>query len=189
MSTDQLSEVQGGCRAPRPLRLDSAPRGWEAGSQGSAVGAARRGSRAKVLGIMALALVIFLVATAESCGNQGLPGASPGQQSTSSAAPAIPVATPTPKPAPIALSGTGSKVIDSVVLNAGSYRVSWTATGGSDNFIVHIHGANGADEGLVNEIPPNPSSGEAFFQAGGGLYVLEVKASTLSWTITFTRVG
>jgi hypothetical protein len=43
----------------------------------------------------------------------------------------------------------------------------------------------------VNEIPPNPSSGETVFDAPiTGDYYLEVAASTLTWTITpYPRVA
>jgi hypothetical protein len=64
-------------------------------------------------------------------------------------------------------------------------RVTWTARG-SDNFIVTLHGQH--DTLLVNEIPPNPASGETFLNAGGGDYDLEIQAATLTWTVTFTPI-
>ena len=89
--------------------------------------------------------------------------------------------------APRTFSGTGSKITDKFTLVSGGYKVTWQARG-SDNFIVHIHGQGGRDEGLVNEIPPDPSSGEAFFNSPGGEFYLEVRASTLTWTLTLTKV-
>lgn len=88
---------------------------------------------------------------------------------------------------PIVLTGTGSKVTDKFDLPAGSYKLTWQASGPSpDNFIVHVHGS--AEEGVVNEIPPNPSSGEASFDSSGGATYLTVEASTLTWTITITSI-
>jgi hypothetical protein len=96
-------------------------------------------------------------------------------------------ATPKPVPTPLTLTGQGSKVTPPFRLDGANYRVKWSATG-SGYFGVHIHA--GADvQGLVNEIPPNPSSGEAFFRANGGDYFLEIDASKLGWTITFESVG
>src|SRR5437773_482600 len=48
-------------------------------------------------------------------------------------------------------------------------------------------GAN--EEGLINEIPPDPSSGEASLTVDSGDYFLSVEAATLKWSITFTKVG
>jgi hypothetical protein len=81
-----------------------------------------------------------------------------------------------------------------------SYRVSWTAKGGAGSFVVSLHsapganpyftfmGAPGSDMVLVNEAPPNPSSGEAILNANGWDYTLEIKAPNLTWTITFTPI-
>jgi hypothetical protein len=104
------------------------------------------------------------------------------------AATAEPVrSTPTPRQV-ISLNEQGSKV-QPVTLEDGSYRVDWTAQGGQDNFILIIHGASNSSQHLVNEVPPNPSSGQTLFQSsGGGTYTLEIKASTLSWAITFTPI-
>jgi hypothetical protein len=88
---------------------------------------------------------------------------------------------------PITLTGTGSKVTDKFDLPAGSYKLSWQASGpSSDNFIVHVHSS--AESGVVNEIPPNPSSGEASFDSTGGPAYLTIEASTLTWTITITSI-
>jgi hypothetical protein len=131
---------------------------------------------------LALAALVVLIT---SCDSNAVPGRSPGP----SLAPVVSSPSPTPpSPKVISLSGRGSKVLSPIHLEASNYRVSWKATGGTDNFQVTLHGAPGADTLLVNEIPPNPSSGEAFLNAGGGDYVLEVKASTLVWTITFTPI-
>lgn len=89
---------------------------------------------------------------------------------------------------PRTISGTGSKVTSSFTLLEAPYRVSWSAQGERENFIVHIRNAAGGDEGLVNEIHPEPSSGEEFFDSPGGEFFLEVDASELSWTATFTKI-
>jgi hypothetical protein len=48
-----------------------------------------------------------------------------------------------------------------------------------------VHGSS--DLHLVNEIPPNPPSGETFLKVDdAGTYQLQVQASTLTWTITLT---
>lgn len=97
-----------------------------------------------------------------------------------------PTRSPTPAPTPIALSGQGSKVL-TVALAAGRYKVSWSAQG-NDNFIVKAHGAG--DLVLVNEIPPNPSSGETLLTVQDtGSYTLEVQAATLTWSMTLERLG
>ena len=130
-------------------------------------------------------LVLAALVLITSCESTAAPGRSPGPSLAPVVSSPLP---PSPSPAVVALSGQGSKVLSPVHLEASNYRVSWTATGGTDNFQVTLHGAPGSDTLLVNEIPPNPSSGEAFLNAGGGDYVLEVKASTLVWTITFTPI-
>lgn len=89
--------------------------------------------------------------------------------------------------APRRLSGAGSKVTEHFSLQAAGYKVAWSANGQNpDNFIVYIHGLSGSSENLVNEIPPDPASGEAFFQSSGGDFYLSVAASTLTWAITLT---
>jgi hypothetical protein len=105
------------------------------------------------------------------------------------AATPIPTVTPTPTPEvvqPITLSGTGSKVLDPIEVPKGFWRVSWKADGRS-NFAVKVHGQQ--DTLLVNEILPNPSSGEAALDSAGGRFVFEVQASQATWTITVTRVS
>jgi hypothetical protein len=89
---------------------------------------------------------------------------------------------------PLTLTGQGSKVTDPFHLPDGTYRVSWSAQGGPDNFIVHVHQGT-QEQGLVNEIPPNPSSGEAALTVGDGDYFLSVEAATLKWSVTFTKVA
>ena len=93
--------------------------------------------------------------------------------------------TPTPRQV-VSLNGQGSKVL-SVTLSTGSYRVDWTAQG-HDNFQLTMH-LGSQSQNLVNEIPPDPASGQALFEAPqDGAYTLELKASTLTWTITFTPI-
>jgi len=70
-------------------------------------------------------------------------------------------------------------------LPRGAYRVSWQAQGRS-NFIVRLEGSDTTH--LVNEILPNPSSGDAFARLGGGHYALDVQAAQATWSITFTPV-
>lgn len=97
-----------------------------------------------------------------------------------------------PRPSPVARqtvteSGQGSKIITPFHLGQGNYKVTWTAQG-HDNFIVHI-ALGDQTQHLVNEIPPNPSSGETlFYSPQESDYILQVEASTLSWTITFAPI-
>jgi hypothetical protein len=81
------------------------------------------------------------------------------------------------------LSGTNSKVTDPMTIPAGSYRVSWQASG-SDNFMVYIQGQDKTL--LVNEILPNPNHGEVLFTSLGGQFIVSVGASHATWQITFT---
>ncbi|MDP9403609.1 MAG: hypothetical protein M3P85_09815 [Actinomycetota bacterium] len=91
--------------------------------------------------------------------------------------------------APRTLSGTGSKVTQKFTLLEAGYRVTWSARGSdNDNFIVHIRTPDGRDRGLVNEIYPEPASGEEFFDSPGGEFFLVVDASELSWTVTLTKI-
>jgi hypothetical protein len=104
--------------------------------------------------------------------------------STATTTPTV-AATPTAAPTPQTLSGTGSKVLP-IVLAAGRYKVAWTAEG-HDNFIVTILGGGSNQVHLVNEIPPNPSSGETVLEVHDtGSYTVQVEAATLTWTITLT---
>ncbi len=80
----------------------------------------------------------------------------------------------------------GSKVL-SLAIPKGDYRVTWTAQG-NDNFIVTVIRASGDDILLVNEIPPNPSSGQFLFPSPGGTYNVEIKASTLTWKLTLDQI-
>jgi hypothetical protein len=131
--------------------------------------------------LLVVSLVASLGAAADSCSSGStLQGGTPTAQTTLKQSVA-----PTPAPTPLTLSGTGSKVTDHFNLDAGNYKVDWTAQG-HDNFIVHIHGEGSGEQGLVNEIPPDPASGEILFQSGGGSFFLDIQASTLRWTITFT---
>ena len=140
-------------------------------------------------GVLVVAWLLGLCAGAVGA-NQTKTGAAP--LPVASAPVATPTPTPVAKPSPLALSGQGSKVVE-FDLPKGSYRLSWTAKlsgqdkyTSQDNFIVHLEGAESS--GLINELPPNPSSGESFVRLGGGHYALDVKASVLSWSITFTAV-
>lgn len=73
----------------------------------------------------------------------------------------------------------------------GNYRVTWQATdtetiGGqtvSENFVVYIQGQE--KNLLVNEVLPNPSSGEALFSSAGGSFIIEVQMSSGTWQLTF----
>lgn len=94
---------------------------------------------------------------------------------------------PSPTPLPVKFSGTGSKITSPFTLPAGDYRLSWSASGGEDNFIVHMH-EGGQSSGLVNEIPPNPSAGQALLTTDGTSLYLEIEAGALSWTITIAAV-
>lgn len=108
--------------------------------------------------------------------------------STPGQSPKPPSPAPTPTgPKPIVLSSKGSKVLP-VTLAEAPYRVSWTTRGGPDNMIVHIR-QDADDQGLVNQIPPKPSSGQEFFLSPGGKFVVVVQAPTLTWKITFTQIS
>jgi methionine-rich copper-binding protein CopC len=85
------------------------------------------------------------------------------------------------------VSGSGSKVTDAFTLPAGKYRMSWT-TQGHDNFIVTLHYPSG-QTGLINQIPPEPASGQAYVESGGGSHFLEVQAATLNWSMTFASLA
>jgi hypothetical protein len=93
---------------------------------------------------------------------------------------------PAPQPSPISLSGQGSKVTNPMYIPMGNYKLAWTANG-HDNFIVHVVWSTGQD-GLVNEIPPDPASGETLFFSGGAEHLFVVDAATLTWTITLTPI-
>lgn len=137
--------------------------------------------RAAAVGIVCLIVGGVCGAAVDSAGH----GTAPRTTSSTSAGTESPSPIASKAPAqPVSLSGSGSKVIN-VELASADYRVTWTATG-HDNFIVIVHGQS--DTHLINEIPPSPSSGEAFFPSGGGQFTVEIKASTLTWTITFTPV-
>ena len=134
-------------------------------------------------------LIALAVLVAVACGGGG--GAAP----LASGSPPSPIAaSPTPSPVqPIVLSGTNSKVTDPVEIPLGNYRVSWQATDTarwsdgtvrSENFIVHVQGESTTY--LINEILPNPSSGEALFASAGGSFILDVQVSEATWQITFT---
>src|SRR5437773_9862293 len=87
--------------------------------------------------LLAIAVVIAVLLAGIFIGSSNLGSKAPSAAtSTVTRAASTPSAAPF---APITLSGQGSKVTDSVHLPAGAYRVSWTAQGGEDNFIVHVH--------------------------------------------------
>lgn len=168
----------------------------QAGGTAMAV-AQKKGHLGRNIGIGCAGLIglLVIVAIASSAANSGSKQANSQSAATVTTPSAVgsPAATPTlkspvpapPAPAPVALSGTGSKVL-TVTLAQAPYRVSWNATG-HDNMIVHIRQGT-ADEGLVNQIPPDPSSGEEFFDSPGGSLIVEVQAATLAWNITFTQI-
>jgi hypothetical protein len=93
---------------------------------------------------------------------------------------------PAPKPAPISIQGQGSRVTDPMYIPTGNYKLAWTAQG-HDNFIVHVQWSNGS-KGVVNEIPPEPASGETLFTSGGAEHLFAVDAATLNWSITLTPI-
>jgi len=142
-------------------------------------------------GLIALIIVISVAAAAANSGskqpssNSAAAVASPSTDSSKASASAPTSSPPPAAPAPVALSGAGSKVM-TITLAEAPYRLSWTAVG-HDNMIVHIH-QGAAVEGVVNQIPPDPSAGEEFFDSPGGSLIVEVQAATLTWTITFTRI-
>ena len=103
-------------------------------------------------GCIGLVVLVLLFTAIGVCGN----GSRGGNTTTPSDSPS-PAG---PSPVAVHFSGKGSKVISPVQLEAARYRVTWTARGGTDNFIVTLHGQD--DTLLVNEIPPKPASGETF---------------------------
>jgi len=145
--------------------------------------------------------VWFVVWAAIGFGNQrpsDQPGTAATAASPSAEVPAAvteipsspqPARSATPTQSPVQLSGQGSKVTDPFHLAAGTYKIAWKADGGPDNFIVGAHRGTVEQPGLVNEIPPNPSSGETTLSVDAGDYFLDVKASNLSWTITLTKIA
>jgi len=94
---------------------------------------------------------------------------------------------PPPPQAVIAFHGVGSVVTNPMYIPTGNYKLAWTAKGGTDNFIVHVEW-DGGDDGLVNEIPPKPRSGETVFFSGGDEHLFSVDAAILTWTITLTPI-
>jgi len=57
----------------------------------------------------------------------------------------------------------------------------------SENFVVYLQGQ---DKTLViNEVLPGVSSGESLFESAGGRFIIEVKASNATWTLTFTWIS
>jgi len=91
--------------------------------------------------------------------------------------------------APRTFSGVGGKVTGKFTLARGGYKVEWRATGPRGNFIVQIHDSAGNSyPSIVNEIPPDPSSGEGFFKSPGGEFYLEAESSQFTWTVTLTKV-
>ena len=99
---------------------------------------------------------------------------------------------------PIVLSGQNSKVTDPVTIPAGTYRISWQATGDT-NFAVWLQGQDRSL--LVNKILPNPDlahsaivipspdRGETLFNSLGGQFIIQVEANDSSWQLTFTRLS
>lgn len=126
------------------------------------------------------------------CGGAAASSSKPSTSTVTSttATPSQAAASPKPSPIPrqpVAVSGQGSKVVSPFHLAGGNYKVTWSAQG-HDNFIVHIL-LGSQTQSLVNEIPPAPASGETLFTSPQESdYTLEVKASTLTWTITFTPI-
>jgi hypothetical protein len=129
-----------------------------------------------------IALIIFIPFCAGLAGIST--NSSNSSQTTSSST------SPGPSPVPrhvVTESGQGSKIITPFHLGQGNYKVTWTAQG-HDNFIVHIN-LGDQSQHLVNEIPPTPASGEVLFDSPQEAdYILDVQASTLSWSITFTPI-
>lgn len=143
-------------------------------------------------GLIGLLVIVAIASSAATSGAKQANSSSVAAVTTPSAtstqtttsAPKSPAPSPS-APAPVSLSGTGSKVL-TVTLAQAPFRVSWNATG-HDNMIVHIRQGT-ADEGLINQIPPDPSSGQEFFDSPGGNLIVEVQAATLAWNITFTQI-
>ena len=123
--------------------------------------------------------------TIAACGGSGAaPLASGAPPSLAAAASPSPIPSPVQ---PIVLSGTNSKVTDPMEIPPGNYRVSWQAidTGAySENFFVYIQGQS--RNLLVNEVIPTVDHGESLFSSLGGQFIIEVKASSATWKITFT---
>src|SRR5260370_3764085 len=92
-----------------------------------------------------------------------------------------------PKQAHISLQGQGSRVTDPIYVPAGNYKLAWTAQG-HDNFIVHVVWSSGSN-GLGNEIPPDPASGENVFFSGGREHLFVVHPPTLTWTLSLTPIS
>jgi hypothetical protein len=93
---------------------------------------------------------------------------------------------PSPSRTAITITGHGDQATSPSPfhLDAGDYRVLWSAQGNAV-FIVSIASVT-QSASLVTEVAPLPSSGEVTFKANGGDYHLVLEASTVTWTITFT---
>ena len=132
------------------------------------------------------ALAVLAVACASSSGPSAANCPSPAAAATA-AATAAPTKAPVASTQPVTVGGHGNSRPE-VDLPKGYVKVDWTAKGHS-NFSVRLIRSDGLETLLVNEIPPDPSSGESFIRLAGGHYELDISASALDWTITFTRVG
>lgn len=81
---------------------------------------------------------------------------------------------------PITISGFGDTVTDSVLLSMEYYTIT-SSDDGSSNFIVHVFGDSGSEDGLINEI--GPYSGQTFSNLANDSYKFEVKSEG-NWSIT-----
>jgi hypothetical protein len=86
---------------------------------------------------------------------------------------------------PVEWSGEGSRAHE-VDMPHGDYRLSWAAQGSGGYFSVRLEG--GQSSLLVSDDPAEADSGEVFVQSPGGRHIVSVKASGLSWTITFMQL-
>ena len=82
---------------------------------------------------------------------------------------------------PVTISGTGDIVTEAFEIKS-NFMIINSSDNGSSNFIVRLHGVNGSEDGLVNEI--GPYSGQQFKEIDPGEYRLEVKSEG-NWEITF----
>src|SRR2546422_472557 len=127
---------------------------------------------------MKLCLVVLCATVLVACGGTGAAPLSSGTPPSPVAASPSPVQSPVQ---PIMLSGTNSKVTDPMDIPPGNYRVSWTAKdtqqiGGttvSELFEVYLQGQDKTN--LINEVLPNPSSGETLFKSLGGSFIVDVE--------------
>jgi hypothetical protein len=95
---------------------------------------------------------------------------------------------PTLAGSPLVLSGQRSKVLE-LDLPLTAYRVIWNAEGKGHFAVRHESGRRGKGALVVNEVAPNPDSGESIVRIDEpGVQVFSIDAPNLAWTLTFAPI-